>query len=208
VFQDTFTIDQLLSHETSGGEHGKTSVLEFLVLKGPQLFRISRLETEGVEANVTRGVVDTQEARVVNRDITRGHPSELGTVELELGNTNGKDAPERSRNLREVADGRTLNRCIEEEGRPFHLFADKESKHSQHTNTSMCDLGLTVTLEGVLVGLLGEAKRIEDTERGEGTRDGVDRESLRKENTNDISLAIYHSKRIQVDRIIPLVSST
>jgi hypothetical protein len=72
----------------------------------------------------------------------------------------------------------------------------------------MCDLGLTVTLEGVLVGLLGEAKRIEDTERGEGTRDGVDRESLRKENTNDISLAIYHSKRIQVDRIIPLVSST
>jgi hypothetical protein len=214
VLQDTLSINQLLCHETSGSEHGKTSVLEFLVLKGPQLLRISRLETEGVEANVTRGVLGTQEAWLVN-DITRGHPSELrgrpsdlGTVDLELGNTKGKDTPERSRNLRKVVDGRTLNRCVEEEGRPFDLLSDKESNHSQHTNTSMGELGLTVTLEGVLVGLLGEAKRIEDTERGEGTRDGVDRESLRKENTNDISLAIYHSKRIQVDRIIPLVSST
>jgi hypothetical protein len=33
----------------------------------------------------------------------------------------------------------------------------------------MGELGLTVTLEGVLVGLLGEAKGIEEAERGEGT---------------------------------------
>jgi hypothetical protein len=191
VFQDTFAIGQLLGHETSGGEHGKTSVLEFLGLKDLQLFRIGRLETEGVEANVTRGVVGTQEAGLVYGDITRGNPSVLGTVELDLGNANGKETPERSRNLRKVGNGGSLNGGIEEEGRSFDLLADKESKHSEHTNTTMGELGLTVTLEGVLIGLGSEAKRIEETNRGEGTSDSVDRERLRKEkNMNDDSLAI------------------
>jgi hypothetical protein len=181
VFQDTLAINQLLGQETSGGKHGETSILEFLGLKNLQLFRIGRLEAKGVEANVARGVVGTQEAGLVYGDITRGHPSELGTVELDLGNANGKNAPERSRNLRKVGNGGSLNGGIEEEGRSFHLLTDKESKHSQHTNTSMGELGLTVTLEGVLVGLGSKAKRIEETNRGEGTRNGVDRESLRKE---------------------------
>jgi hypothetical protein len=44
----------------------------------------------------------------------------------------------------------------------------------------MGELGLTVTLEGVLVGLGGETKRVEETNRGEGTRDGINRESLRR----------------------------
>jgi hypothetical protein len=34
----------------------------------------------------------------------------------------------------------------------------------------MGELGLTVTLEGVFVSSLGEAKRIEETKRGEGAR--------------------------------------
>jgi hypothetical protein len=180
VFQDTFSIGQLLGHETSGGKHGKTSVLEFLRLKGHQLFRISRLETKGVETNVTRCVVGTQEAGLANRGITRGHPSELSTVELDLGNADGKDTPERGRNLREVGDGGSLDGCVEEERRSFDLLADKESNHSEHTNTAMGELGLTITLEGVLVGLGSEAKRIKETNRGKGTRDGVDRERLRK----------------------------
>jgi hypothetical protein len=37
----------------------------------------------------------------------------------------------------------------------------------------MGELGLTVTLEGVLISLLGEAKGIEETERGEGTWDDI-----------------------------------
>jgi hypothetical protein len=45
----------------------------------------------------------------------------------------------------------------------------------------MGELGLTVTLEGILVSLGSEAKRIEETNRGQGTRDVFDRESLRIE---------------------------
>jgi hypothetical protein len=44
----------------------------------------------------------------------------------------------------------------------------------------MGELGLTVTLEGVLISLGSEAKRIEETNRGEGARDGVDRKRLSK----------------------------
>jgi hypothetical protein len=44
----------------------------------------------------------------------------------------------------------------------------------------MGEFSLTVTLEGVLVGLGGETKRVEETNRGEGTRDGINRESLRR----------------------------
>ena len=40
VFKDSLSIDQLLCHEPSGGEHGKTAVLEFLGLEKGKLFRI------------------------------------------------------------------------------------------------------------------------------------------------------------------------
>jgi hypothetical protein len=53
----------------------------------------------------------------------------------------------------------------------------------------MGELGLTVTLEGVLVSLLGEAKRIEETEGGEGTWDVINR-VLRKR-IIQYTLAIY-----------------
>jgi hypothetical protein len=190
VFQDTFSIGQLLGHETSGGNHGKTSVLEFLRLKSRKLFRIGWLEFKGVEVEVAGGVVGTQKAGLTNRDITRGHPSELGTVEFDLRNADGKDTPERGRNLSKVGDGGSLDRCVEEERRSFDRLADKESKHSQHTNTAMGELRLTITLKCVLVGLGSETKGVEETERGKGTRDGVDRERLCKANMNGILLAI------------------
>jgi hypothetical protein len=65
-----------------------------------------------------------------------------------------------------VGDGGSLDGRVEEEGRSFDLLANKESKHGQHTNTAMSELGLTVTLEGILVSLGSESKRIEETNRG------------------------------------------
>ena len=42
----------------------------------------------------------------------------------------------------------------------------------------MGDLGLPVTLEGVLVGLLGEVERVEESHGGEGTGHVVDGERV------------------------------
>jgi hypothetical protein len=39
--------------------------------------------------------------------------------------------------------------------------------------------GLTVSLEGGLIGLLGESKGVEDSDRGEGTWDIINRELKR-----------------------------
>jgi hypothetical protein len=99
VLQDTLAINQLLCQEPSGGKHGKTSVLEFLGLKNHQFSRVSRLEAQRVEADITRRVVGAKKSRLVNRGITRRNPSVLGTVELDLGNAQNKDDPERSRDL-------------------------------------------------------------------------------------------------------------
>jgi hypothetical protein len=42
----------------------------------------------------------------------------------------------------------------------------------------MGDLSLTVTLQGLLVGLLGESKRIEESNRRKSTRDVVNGEGI------------------------------
>ena len=54
--------------------------------------------------------------------------------------------------------------------------ASLRKTYGKHGNTSMGQFGLTVSLEGSLVGLLGEAKRVEKTDRGKGTWDGIDGE--------------------------------
>jgi hypothetical protein len=170
VLEDSLAINKLLCHEPSGGEHGKTAVLEFLGANRGELNGVGRLEAKGIEANVTRGVVGTEKTRLVNRGITRSNPSVLSTVELDLGNAQNKDDPERSRDLREVGDGGSLNGGIEEERRSLNLFANKESDNGQHGNASMGELSLAVTLEGVVISLRGEAKGIEESHRGEGSR--------------------------------------
>jgi hypothetical protein len=174
VFQNAFSVDELLRHESYSGKHGKTAVLELLGLKSSELSGIGGLQAKGVEANVTRAVVGTQEAGLVNRDITRGNPSVLGTVELDLGNANGENKPEGGRHLSKVADGRSLDGSIKEERRSLDLLANEESDGGQHGDASVGELGLTVTLKGVIVGLGGKAKGVEEPNRSKGPWDGVD----------------------------------
>ena len=45
---------------------------------------------------------------------------------------------------------------------------------------SVGQFGFTVTLQGHFIGLGGETGRVKETNRGEGTRDGVDGESLQE----------------------------
>lgn len=47
VLEDSLAVDKFLSHETGGGEHGETSVLELLGLDQLKLDRVRGLEAEG-----------------------------------------------------------------------------------------------------------------------------------------------------------------
>jgi hypothetical protein len=128
MFQDTLAIDHFLSHETSSGEHSKTSVVDFLRLKGQKLIWIGRLETEGIEANITRGVVFTQQTNIPKiLTLSWVFPSVLGTVELQFANANTKDTYS-GRPLRKVGDGRSLDGAIEEGGSPTASPARNQSQ--------------------------------------------------------------------------------
>jgi hypothetical protein len=59
---------------------------------------------------------------------------------------------------------------VEEEGRSLNLLSDEEANSGKHGNTSVGQFGLTVTLHGSLVGLLGESEGIEEANRGKNTR--------------------------------------
>ena len=61
---------------------------------------------------------------------------------------------------------------------PFNRIASKESNDRKHDNTSMGHLGLPITLKGLLVGLLGEAKRIPEAHGGKGSRKVVGTERI------------------------------
>jgi hypothetical protein len=87
VFQDFFVINQLLSHEAGGCEHGQSTVLKFLRLKLLELSGVRRPQPEWVKANVAWGVVLTQHAWLVNGAVLGWDPAVLSTVELSVGNT-------------------------------------------------------------------------------------------------------------------------
>ena len=173
MFKDSLAIDKFLCDETGGGKHGKTSVLEFLRLQDLELFWVRWLQSQWVEANVTWGVVRTQKAGLGDWDILGVDPSDFGTGLFRRTNEDRQKGPERSRDLRKVADGRALDGGIEQKRGSFHGFTNEETNGGQHGNTSVRQFGFTVSLEGGFISLGGESKRIPDSNGWKRTGDSV-----------------------------------
>lgn len=169
ILKDSLPVDKLLSHETGSGKHSKTSVLKFLRLESDQFFRVRRLEAERVESEVTRDVVVTEKTGFVNRGIGGIHPADHGTGLFGSTDSNSEEDPEGGRDLRKVGDGRARDRSIEEERRTFYRLADKESNDSKHGNTSVGELSFTVSLQSGGIGLVSESKRVEESDRRNGS---------------------------------------
>ena len=66
VLEDSLSVDQFLCHEASGGKHSKTAVLKLLGGHDIEFLRVIGLEAEGIEANVSRVVVGTEETWLVD----------------------------------------------------------------------------------------------------------------------------------------------
>lgn len=165
MLNNAFSIDGFLCKESGGGEHGKTSVLKFLGGHDLEFLLVLRLEAERVESEVTGCVFSPHETGLVDGDLTGRHEGSLGTSCLKTGNGNGKGEPERGRDLEEVGDGGSLDGGIPEEGCSLNLLTNEEAKDGEHGNTSVSDLGLTVSLHGGLIGLVGKSERIKESDR-------------------------------------------
>jgi len=168
VLDDSLSVNKLLGDETSGGEHGKTSVLELLGLHDGELLWVLWLEAKWIETDVTWSVVLTHESSLVDWDGLWLNESHLGTSGLGGADSNSEEDPEEGWHLGEVGDAWSTDLGIEEEGRSLNLLSDEESNDGEHGDASVGELGLAVTLEGVGIGLLGESEWIEESDWGDG----------------------------------------
>jgi hypothetical protein len=177
MLKDSLSVGKLLSQEASSGEHGKTAVLEFLGLHLEELGRVGRLQAKRIEAEVSRQIIIAKKSGLADGDILGLDPADGGTLLLSGTDGNRQSNPEANGDLGQVSDGRASNLGVEEERRSLDLLADEETDNGKHGNTSVGKLSLAVTLEGGLIGLLGESEGVEKSHRGKGTGDGVNGES-------------------------------
>jgi len=178
VFKDSLSIDKFLGQETSGTNHGQTSVLEFLGLQDCKLRSVLRLQAKRVESKVSWDVVGTEKAGLVNGDILGFNPADLGTLGLSTGNTSSQKDPEDRVDLSQVGDGRSSDFSVEKESLALDGLSDKEPNGGKHGNTSVGQFSLTVSLQSGFIGLGGKSSRIPESNWLERTDDGVNRESL------------------------------
>jgi hypothetical protein len=87
MLKDSLSIDKLLSHETSGSKHGKTSVLELLRLHLEELGRVDGLQAKRIETEVSWETVIAEKSGLGDGDIIGLVPAYDGT--LGIGGTNG-----------------------------------------------------------------------------------------------------------------------
>ena len=184
MFKDSLAIDKFLGQESGGGNHGKTSVLEFLGLHLEELSWVRGLQAKRIESKVSWDVVITQESWLVNRDVLGLDPANLSTIKFGVGDTDTQDQPEGGVDLGQVGDGRSSDLAVEDESLGLDGFTNEEADAGKHGNTSVGKLSLTVSLEGSFVSLGGETKRVEEASWLDGSRDGVDRESWNNRGSN------------------------
>mmetsp|Transcript_15916 Transcript_15916/g.23461 ORF Transcript_15916/g.23461 Transcript_15916/m.23461 type:complete len:214 (+) Transcript_15916:138-779(+) len=178
MLQDSLSVDSFLSKETSGGKHRKTSMLQLLCLHFLQFQRIFGREAKRIPAKVAGSVVLAHETCLANRNLFRRDEGCLGTADLNGTNDNDQECPELMGDLKEMSNGRSLDGCIPQEGASFDLLTNEESNGSEHGDTTMGDLGLTVTLQGSIVGLGSKPKRIPETSRCDHTWEFLNHGSL------------------------------
>ena len=169
MLKDSLAINSLLGQKASSRKHGKTSVLKLLGNHNIELLGILGLQAKGIKSNVTRVVVGVQCTGLVELYFGGVNPTSLGTLQLSEAVSSNDEGIPASGNLAWVGDGRARDGRIEEEGRSLNGLTDEESDNGKHGNTAVGHLGLTVTLEGGLIGLLSKSKRIEEAHGSKST---------------------------------------
>jgi hypothetical protein len=137
---------RVVTEELEDGEHGNASVLE--------LVELTLLELSGIELGL---------ARV---EVSKVSPVVDGTdQEDDLGPSKSRDGLKCGNTIGDIG---TWNTRGDIEGESEEL-GDDVSDNSELGNTSVLELSSAVLVEGVLVDVLGEAQRIEESSGGDNT---------------------------------------
>mmetsp|Transcript_38167 Transcript_38167/g.92061 ORF Transcript_38167/g.92061 Transcript_38167/m.92061 type:complete len:215 (-) Transcript_38167:55-699(-) len=173
MLDNSLSINSLLGQEASSGKHRESAVLKLLCNHQVELLGILGPQAKGIKSNVSWVVIITQKSGLIVRGIGGGNPTNLSTLSLGRTDEGDNDGIPSTRNLGEVGDGRAGDLRIKKEGASLDGLSNEESEGGKHCNAAVRDLSLTVTLQSLLVGLLSEAKRIEESHGSEGARHAV-----------------------------------
>jgi hypothetical protein len=135
-----------VTEELHGGEHGNTSVLE--------LSELTLLELSGIKRGLARVEVSEVSPVVDGAD-----------QEDDLGPSKSRDGIKGGNTIGDIG---TWDSRGDVEGESEE-FGDDVSDNSELGNTSVFELSGAVLVEGGLVDVLGEAKRIEESGGGDDT---------------------------------------
>ena len=165
ILKDGLSVDKLLDAHTSGSEHSKTSVRQFLRLHGGELSSIGRLQSKRIETNIA-GVV------VFSKGEKRSH-SWFDPSLVRSESFNNVDDEEEWEHYTEKGNFRdhvvSDRGVVESVGDGGGVFTDEVSNGGHHGNTSVHDFCLTDSLDTDEVSVGAESQRIEETERGDGS---------------------------------------
>ena len=176
MLEDSLSVHGLLRQETGGGKHGKATVLKLLRYHHVQLLGIFRPQAKGIKSNIAGVVVVAKKSGLIVGGVGGVDPANLRALRLSGSNEGDDDGVPSAGHLQEVGDGRSGDLAFEEGGDSLDCLADQESENGEHGDAAVGDLGLAVALQGLLVGLGGEAERIEESHRSEGAGHAVDGE--------------------------------
>ena len=165
VDENFLSVNKFLCDHTRKSEHGKTSILEFFGVELKEFAFVLGGQAKRVETNITGEVIFLEDA-VSSEDITRGIPSDEGSVELKSSDDKGQDLEKGGRDgtdLVKMTDGGSniLVISLEERVEFDGFLGDEEADGSEHGNTSVLKLGLAVLFDSFEVFALGKSKRIE-----------------------------------------------
>merc|ERR1719163_694456 len=127
-----------------------------------------------VEAEVSREVVllDSEESRLVllRDDAAVKLHERLDALALEVAEHHGEAQPEAA------GEAGLLERHVRRrvDARERVVLLEEKSDGREHRNAAVLDLGLAVEREASGVDVLGEAERVEETERSRGARPFLD----------------------------------
>mmetsp|Transcript_1574 Transcript_1574/g.3662 ORF Transcript_1574/g.3662 Transcript_1574/m.3662 type:complete len:295 (+) Transcript_1574:257-1141(+) len=165
VLKNGLSVNKLLDAHTGSGEHGKTSVGQFLGLHVGELLRIGGLQSKRIESDIT-GVVVLSEGEEFSH--SRFNPSLVGSESFR--NVDDEEEGEHNTEERNFRDHVVGNgRVVESVGDGRGVFADEVSDGGHHSNTSVHDFCLTESLDSGEVTVGGESHRIEESEGGDSS---------------------------------------
>ena len=157
--EDVQAVDQLLRDHAGDGDHRQAAVVDFLQSRFGHVFSgLVVGQAERVKAPLARDVVVVQGEQLAGERI---RPAFLDASGFQQEDGGANQAPNQSRGLLEVVDGRTGDLRVEQERGAFNLLTNQETDGGNHGNAAVSNLRFAETLQVAAVDAFAKTEDVQ-----------------------------------------------